>query len=448
MVPYQLSVPDDLPADLGRGAGDLPGQAGDAGVVVDLDVDLAADDLRLRLLLDLLRLDRPLRRGGLARPRVRGAGDRGDLALGRLLALGGEVGDPGHRDGDDAEDGDGRGERDAALVADPHGPQTSKPSRRAERCRCRAARSRRSRRTSSGSASSASGTVDQGVEDLVVAGRRHVELLADRGLLGAGVLPPLALELQDLAVAVAQARLLRGVAVEGVGGVHLAVSPGVWWPGGLVSANCRRRTTTMSFASGESHRRICATMGRCRPPPSAGGSWPPAGSPGASPATSPRCPAPRWSRWAHAPGSAAELRRGVRRGGVPGARLVRGAGRRPGRRRRLRRHAPRDAPRARPAGPRGRQARALREAADAQPRRGRADGRARRGARPVPDGGDVDGLPPGRPRGRRRAARRAGSGRRGSCTPTSGSSSTGRRTTGCATRRWAPGRCSTWASTR
>src|SRR4051794_4471588 len=39
------------------------------------------------------------------------------------------------------------------------------------------------------------GTVDQGVEHLVVAGRRHVEGLADRGLLGAGILPPLPLEL-------------------------------------------------------------------------------------------------------------------------------------------------------------------------------------------------------------------------------------------------------------
>src|SRR5215218_3450846 len=50
------------------------------------------------------------------------------------------------------------------------------------------------------------GAVDERVEHLVVAGGRHVELLADRSLLGAGVLPPLALELEDLAVAVAQAR--------------------------------------------------------------------------------------------------------------------------------------------------------------------------------------------------------------------------------------------------
>ena len=46
--------PDDLPADVGGTVGDLARQTGDAGVVVDLDVDLAALDgglgrLRLRL---------------------------------------------------------------------------------------------------------------------------------------------------------------------------------------------------------------------------------------------------------------------------------------------------------------------------------------------------------------------------------------------------------------
>src|SRR5665647_2690794 len=46
--------------------------------------------------------------------------------------------------------------------------------------------------------------VDQGVEDLVVPRGAHVEQLADGLLLGAGVLPPLALEGDDLAVAVAQ----------------------------------------------------------------------------------------------------------------------------------------------------------------------------------------------------------------------------------------------------
>src|SRR4051812_39157151 len=63
--------------------------------------------------------------------------------------------------------------------------------------------------------------VDQGVEDLVVTGRRHVELLAYGGLLGPGVLPPLPLELEDLAVALAQAGLLVGPAAgEMTGGVH------------------------------------------------------------------------------------------------------------------------------------------------------------------------------------------------------------------------------------
>src|SRR5437868_1416558 len=40
------------------------------------------------------------------------------------------------------------------------------------------------------------GTVDERVQHLVVAGRGHVELLADGLLLGAGVLPPLALEVE------------------------------------------------------------------------------------------------------------------------------------------------------------------------------------------------------------------------------------------------------------
>src|SRR5690349_4882740 len=66
--------------------------------------------------------------------------------------------------------------------------------------------------------------VDQRVEHLVVAGRGHVELLADRGLLGAGVLPPLALELEDLAVAVTEsggpARLAVGVSGAWAGGVQ------------------------------------------------------------------------------------------------------------------------------------------------------------------------------------------------------------------------------------
>ena len=48
------------------------------------------------------------------------------------------------------------------------------------------------------------GAVDQGVEHLVVARGAHVELLADRLLLGPGELPPVALELEDVAVALAQ----------------------------------------------------------------------------------------------------------------------------------------------------------------------------------------------------------------------------------------------------
>src|SRR3954451_14687621 len=59
------------------------------------------------------------------------------------------------------------------------------------------------------------GTVDEGVQHLVVAGRRHVERLADRGLLGAGVLPPLALELEDLAVAVTEGGRRPGLGLEG-----------------------------------------------------------------------------------------------------------------------------------------------------------------------------------------------------------------------------------------
>ena len=71
-----------------------------------------------------------------------------------------------------------------------------------------------------------------------------------------------------------------------------------------------------------------------------------------------------------------------------------------------------------------------------------------RRARPVPDGGDVDRVPPGRAGARRRPARRAVRRARASCTPSSASSSTPTRATGCSTRPWAPARCSTWASTR
>src|SRR5450759_2146506 len=46
--------------------------------------------------------------------------------------------------------------------------------------------------------------VDEGVEHLVVPGGAHVEQLADGLLLGAGVLPPLALKGDDVAVAVTE----------------------------------------------------------------------------------------------------------------------------------------------------------------------------------------------------------------------------------------------------
>ena len=42
--------------------------------------------------------------------------------------------------------------------------------------------------------------VDQRVQHLVVAGRRHLELVPDRLLLGAGELPPLTLEGEDLRI--------------------------------------------------------------------------------------------------------------------------------------------------------------------------------------------------------------------------------------------------------
>src|SRR3954452_16979164 len=67
------------------------------------------------------------------------------------------------------------------------------------------------------------GTVDEGVEDLVVARRGHVELLADGLLLGAGVLPPLALEVEDLTVALGQVGCRARGRGDGVRGVHTAL---------------------------------------------------------------------------------------------------------------------------------------------------------------------------------------------------------------------------------
>ena len=152
------------PASPRRGGvrGDAAGQAGDAGVVVDLDVDLAALDRRLALL-DLLRLLRGRRR---ATPSASASASR--RAAPTVVVISRSVGSwpwvatkamPAMAIGDDAEHHDRGREDDAALVAGAgtgHA-QTSKPRRRAERWRWRAARSRRSRRTSSGSASSASG---------------------------------------------------------------------------------------------------------------------------------------------------------------------------------------------------------------------------------------------------------------------------------------------------
>src|SRR6478672_1031978 len=71
--------------------------------------------------------------------------------------------------------------------------------------------------------------VDEGVEHLVVAGGAHVEQLADRLLLGAGVLPPLPLERDDLAVAVGQLACLGGAHLCcGVHGSSVSVRAQPW----------------------------------------------------------------------------------------------------------------------------------------------------------------------------------------------------------------------------
>ncbi len=98
------------------------------------------------------------------------------------------------------------------------------------------------------------------------------------------------------------------------------------------------------------------------------------------------------------------LRRGVRRRHRP--RVLRGAGRGPQRRCRVRRHPALHAPRQRPDRPRGWQARAVREAGDGHRGGGRGDDGAGPSARPVPDGGHVDGLPSRRDRAARGARRR------------------------------------------
>ena len=75
--------------------------------------------------------------------------------------------------------------------------QRGSPSCRAtRRCR-RASRTRWSRRTSIGSYASAAGSSMRAVEQLVVAGRREAEALADRSLLGHLELPALTLEIEQ-----------------------------------------------------------------------------------------------------------------------------------------------------------------------------------------------------------------------------------------------------------
>src|SRR5260370_39984119 len=56
--------------------------------------------------------------------------------------------------------------------------------------------------------------VDDLVQELVVAGGRHVQGLLDGTLLGAGVLPPQALELEDVPFPLAKARSLTLLAVQ------------------------------------------------------------------------------------------------------------------------------------------------------------------------------------------------------------------------------------------
>src|SRR5450631_105198 len=66
--------------------------------------------------------------------------------------------------------------------------------------------------------------VDEGIEHLVVPSGAHIEELANGLFLGAGILPPLALERDDLAVAVAQ--LTQRLSVDLCRGVHMALRVG------------------------------------------------------------------------------------------------------------------------------------------------------------------------------------------------------------------------------
>ena len=80
--------------------------------------------------------------------------------------------------------------------------------------------------------------VDEGVEHLVVARGAHVEQLADRLLLGAGVLPPLPLEGEDLAVALAQTQSLSAPSIGAA-----SMGPSGWSLGPIL----RRLITRVSF---------------------------------------------------------------------------------------------------------------------------------------------------------------------------------------------------------
>src|SRR6185436_10532299 len=74
------------------------------------------------------------------------------------------------------------------------------------------------------------GPVDQRVQDLVVAGGRHLELVPYRLLLGTAVLPPVPLEREDCPVTLGESgngrrRSFGWAGRAGVGAVHLLVTP-------------------------------------------------------------------------------------------------------------------------------------------------------------------------------------------------------------------------------
>ena len=155
---------DDLPAGAGGLLADGAGQAGDAGVVVDLDVDLVAlDRLGLRLGLRRRRLGsgRPAARWsaacrGAAATTSRSVGSSPRVATNAIAAMATAT-------MLSITTGEGKttlrwsARASATRVGPGHRAQTSKPRRRAERWRWRSERSRRRRRTRSGSTSRASG---------------------------------------------------------------------------------------------------------------------------------------------------------------------------------------------------------------------------------------------------------------------------------------------------